>query len=44
VNWIGVAQSRDQRRSLVNMVMSLWVGYIECGEVVKWLHDSWPLE
>jgi hypothetical protein len=25
MEWINVAQDRDQRRALVNMVMSLWV-------------------
>jgi hypothetical protein len=35
--WIDVAQDRDQWRALVNTVMYLPSGSIECWELLEWL-------
>jgi hypothetical protein len=43
LDWIGLAQDRDKRRALVNVVMNLR-GSIKCWETIKWLHNWWPLE
>jgi hypothetical protein len=38
VDWIHLAQDRDQWRSVVNMVMNLW-GSIKGGKFLDWLSD-----
>jgi hypothetical protein len=40
VDWIDVAQDRDQWRALVNTIEPS--GSIKCWEVLEWLH-SWRL-
>jgi hypothetical protein len=42
MDWIGLAQDRDQRRALLNMVLNLRVGSIKCWEILEWLSD-WQL-
>jgi hypothetical protein len=37
MDWIGLAQDRDQGRALVNTVMNL--GSIKCWEILEWLHN-----
>jgi hypothetical protein len=39
VDWIDMAQDREQWRALVNTVMNLR-GSIKCWEVLEWLHVS----
>jgi hypothetical protein len=41
VDWIDMAQDRDQWRALVNTVMNLR-GSIKCWEFLEWLHN-WQL-
>jgi hypothetical protein len=41
MDWIDLAQDRDQRRALVNTVMNLR-GPIKCWEILEWLHN-WRL-
>lgn len=43
MDWIGVAQDRDQRRALVNAVLIHWVPS-SAGKYLEWLHNCWPLE
>jgi hypothetical protein len=38
IDWIDVAQDREQWRALVNTVMNLR-GSIKCWEVLAWLHN-----
>jgi hypothetical protein len=41
MDWINLAQDRDQLRALVNTVMNLR-GSVKCWEVLEWLHN-WQL-
>jgi hypothetical protein len=41
MDWIDVAQDRDQWKALVNTVMNLRV-FVKCLEVLEWLHN-WQL-
>jgi hypothetical protein len=44
MEWCGLdwlAQDRDERRTLVNVVMNL--GSIKCWESIERLHNLWPL-
>jgi hypothetical protein len=38
MNWIHLAQDRDQWRTGVSTVMNLW-GSIKCGEFIDWMSD-----
>jgi hypothetical protein len=38
VDWIDMAQDRDQWRALVNTVLNL-SGFMKCWEVLEWLHN-----
>jgi hypothetical protein len=40
MDWIDLAQDRDQWRGLVNTAMNL-TGSIKCWEVLEWLHNCW---
>jgi hypothetical protein len=42
MDWIELAQDRDQWRALVNMVTKLQVRYFFCWEFPEWLH-KWQL-
>jgi hypothetical protein len=39
MDWLHLAENRDQLRAPVNMVSS-----IKCWEVLEWLHNWWPLK
>jgi hypothetical protein len=41
MDWIGLAQGRDQWKALVNAVMNLR-GFIKCWMVHEWLHNWRP--
>jgi hypothetical protein len=41
MDWIDLAQDRDQWRALVNIVMDLG-GSTKCWEVLEWMHN-WQL-
>jgi hypothetical protein len=41
MDWIYMAQDRDQWRALVNTVMNLRVS-LKCWQIVEWLHN-WQL-
>jgi hypothetical protein len=43
MDWIDLAQDRDQWRTLVNTVMNLQVP-LKCWEVPKYLHNWWLLK
>jgi hypothetical protein len=38
VDWIDLAQDRDQWRALVNKLMNEYSGSIKCWELIEWLH------
>jgi hypothetical protein len=38
LDWIDMAQDREQSRALVNTVLNLW-GSIKCGGVLEGLHN-----
>jgi hypothetical protein len=42
MDWIDLAQDRDQWKAPVNTVMDEPLGFIKCWEVLEWLRD-WRL-
>jgi hypothetical protein len=39
VDWIDLAQDRDQWRALLNTMMNLPSGSLKCWELPEWLHN-----
>jgi hypothetical protein len=43
MDWINLAEDRDQSRTVVNTVMNLG-GSIKCWEILEYLSDCWLLK
>jgi hypothetical protein len=43
MEWIDLAQDKDQWRAFVNMIMNSG-GSIKCWDVHEWLHNCQPLK